>query len=137
MSTGPATPLAAELRRTRDALVRGLALEADDLEVLGENPPDEVRDRWIARAGSYVRERQRAVDRLAEIDAALGGEAPDPACRGALERILEADRILLSDSGRLMAEIQAETASRQATAGAARRYAGAGGEVGPIVHRTW
>jgi hypothetical protein len=125
----------AELRRTRDALVKRLALAADDLELLGAGAPRDARERWILRAGSYVAERQAAVDRLAEIDAALGGEAPDPTCRGALERILEADRLLLTDAGRLMAEIHAESADLQVAAGAARRYLSPV-DPGPLLTRT-
>jgi hypothetical protein len=117
---------ARELRRARDALLSEMADAADGVQVLATDATEGARQRWIEAAARYAARRQRAVDRLAAIDAALGGEAPQPICRDALQRILDADRVLLAESARLMARIQEEMAERRQAARAARTYRAAG-----------
>jgi len=138
MSRIPCTPAKAkELRQARDGLLLELAAAADEVSVLAKDAPDADRQLWIEAAARYTDRRQGAVDRLARIDAALGGEAPEPVSKDALQRILEADRLLLSESARLMSQIQTELAQRRTATRAARSYLGSAGEPRAHMRLAW
>jgi hypothetical protein len=125
------------LRRLRDELLEELARAADGLEILGEGAPRGVRDRWIRSAVRYAAERQSAVDRLAGIDVALGGEPPAAGSRAALERILEADSIVLAEAGRLMAQIQTQIDEGRQAGRAAMSYIDQGQPPPPMLRRAF
>lgn len=129
------------LARSRAGLVRLLEEHTSATEALASGPQgrsSEQRKIWIEQVRNAVAGRQAAVDQLADLDAKCASLGiPGADVRDALQRVINADRMLTERFMTELREIQSELQQVRTSRGALRAYGGLSDTPEPLFRRTF